>query len=121
MSVGIDTKSFTITDTKWIERLVAAVFVMSVIDGIMTLYWVLMRVAEEANPLMDYLLTLHPALFMAVKIGLVSLGTTLLWRYRFRPFAMVGTGLCFMVYAAILVAHFGAAVTLIQRAAFLSS
>ena len=82
---------------------------MSVIDGILTLIWVLMRYAEEANPLMNYFLQLHPTLFMLVKIGLVALGTSLLWRYRLQPLAVAGVSVCFVVYAVILLVHLNAA------------
>lgn len=107
--LDLESGSLSYQQIRWIERLVASVFVMSVVDGILTLVWVLMHYAEEANPLMNYFLQVHPTLFMLVKIGLVALGTSLLWRYRLQPLAIAGVSFCFVVYAAILVVHLSAA------------
>lgn len=65
----------------------------------------LSNLAEEANPLMNYLLTQGPVLFMLVKLVLVTFGSTLLWRYRHRGLAMVGIIACFSTYYAIFVHH----------------
>ncbi len=67
---------------RWLEYIAAATFILCVLDGIMTVIWVLTEHAEEANPMMDHLLNMHPLLFMVVKMTLTALGIVLLWRYR---------------------------------------
>ncbi len=86
----------------------AWIYVLSVIDGMLTIYWVLSDLAVEANPLMDHLLTKDPVLFMFVKIVLVALGVTLLWRQRNRPLALAGIFICFFIYSTIMVHHLSA-------------
>ena len=80
-------------------------YFLSIADGILTIFWTKSNLATEANPLMDQLLIYHPVLFMAVKIALVSLGITLLWRLRFHPLATLGIVLSFAVYCIIIIHH----------------
>ena len=88
---------------KWLEGVIAAVFVLSILDGVMTLIWVFTGHAAESNPVMDYLIWLHPLAFMAVKIVLVALSCVLLYRLRRNQLAVVGIFVAFIVYYAIVV------------------
>jgi uncharacterized membrane protein YqjE len=52
-----------------------------------------MGIAEEANPIMAYLISIDPMLFVVTKLTLVSLACLLLWRIRQRTkavWALVG-------------------------------
>ncbi len=93
---------------KWLEGIVAAVFTLNVIDGVLTIIWLITERASESNPLMDNLFQVHPVLFIIVKIALVLLGTALLWRLRRHPMAVVAIFLAFIVYYAILIYHLSA-------------
>lgn len=88
---------------KWLEGVIAALFILSVLDGVMTLIWVFTGVARESNPFMDYLIWLHPAAFMVVKIALVALGALLLYRLRTNRLAVIGIFVAFIIYYAIVV------------------
>lgn len=88
---------------KWLGGVIAAVFILNVLDGVMTLIWVFTGHARESNPVMDYLIWLHPAAFMAVKISLVALGALLLYRLRTNRLAVIGIFVAFIVYYAIVV------------------
>lgn len=55
---------------------------LNVLDGLLTLTWMNMQVAEEANPLMAYLIDASPSLFLFTKILAVSLSCLILWYYR---------------------------------------
>ena len=69
-----------------VRRLLTLLIALNIFDAIMTLIWTHYSIAEEANPLMMYLLEIHPALFLFIKITLVLLGVGLLWRIRqFKP------------------------------------
>lgn len=90
---------------RWLKGIIATVFVFNVLDGLLTIYWIVTGQATEANPLMEEVLDISPALFMAVKLGLVGLGSILLWRTRDSPVAVVSVFLLFMVYYFLLLYH----------------
>jgi hypothetical protein len=83
----------------WLERIIRWIVVLNVLDAIITLYWVETRQATEANPV----------LFVVVKVGMVALGTALLWRLRKRRTAVVGIFVAFLVYYFVLLYHLRAA------------
>ncbi len=62
--------------------LAAALLVLNLLDGMITLAVVYSGVGIEANPLMAAVLSAGPVWFMLAKTGLVSLGVLLLWRLR---------------------------------------
>lgn len=90
---------------RWLAGVVKAVVVMNVIDAVLTLYWVRGGFATEANPLMEQIVTHNGLLFVVCKIALVVLGSTLLWRYRRTPLAVLGIFAAFLVYYAVLLMH----------------
>lgn len=93
----------------WLERIIRWIVVLNVLDAIITLYWVETRQATEANPLMERVMLAHPVLFVVVKVGMVAVGTTLLWRLRKRRTAVVGIFVAFLVYYFVLLYHLRAA------------
>jgi hypothetical protein len=93
---------------RFVERLVYAVLVLNLIDAVMTMIWVLRGDATEANPMMEVVLREHPVLFVATKLGLVSLGSYLLWQHRRKGAAVIAIFVAFLVYYAILTVHLGA-------------
>jgi hypothetical protein len=90
---------------RWLHGIVKAVIVLNVLDAIFTLLWVQTGLANEANVLLQDLVSNHTVLFMVVKLVLVSLGSILLWRYRKHPFAVAGLFLVFLAYYSILLYH----------------
>lgn len=103
-----DDRVGTARQHRLVERLVQAVLVLNLIDAVMTMIWVLRGDATEANPMMDLVLREHPVLFVVTKLGLVSLGSYLLWRHRRKGAAVVAIFVAFLVYYAILTIHLGA-------------
>ena len=89
----------------WLRSIVGVVFILNVIDGVLTLFWVFTEKAEEANPLMAELINLHPVLFITGKMLLVLLGSLLLWKLRERPVAVISIFFVFMVYYFVLLYH----------------
>ena len=98
---------------KWLEGIVKAVLVMNLFDALMTLWWVSSGLATEANPFLEQIVTEHGFLFVVSKISLVILGTTLLWRYRTRPLAVIGIFAAFLVYYEVVLIHLSFASLLI--------
>ncbi len=88
---------------------------MNLLDAILTLLWVRAGFAIEANLLLREIVDHHAILFVVGKLGLVSLGTALLWRRRTHPVAVVGIFLVFLAYYLILLYHFHFASILIKQ------
>jgi hypothetical protein len=98
---------------RWLEGIVKAVLVMNLFDAVMTLWWVSSGLATEANPFLEQIVTEHGFLFVVSKISIVILGTTLLWRYRTRPLAVLGIFAAFLVYYEVFLIHLSFASLLI--------
>lgn len=90
---------------RWLEGIVKGTLVLNLLDALFTLFWVVNGLAQEANPLLDEIVQQHPLAFVTAKLGLVSLGSLLLWRYRHRPLAVVGIFVAFLAYYGLLLIH----------------
>ncbi len=73
---GIEGASFHITPAA------VLLLVLNLLDGLFTLTFLQLDVAEELNPLMRMAYEHSPLAFMAVKVTIVSLGLTLLCLHR---------------------------------------
>ena len=93
-----------------LKILVGALIVLNMLDGVLTIGWIQSGRAVEANPLMDILLGIHPVLFMLIKLLLVCLGVSLLWRLRTNTTAVFSIHLCFIAYSFIFLYHVGGGV-----------
>ena len=90
---------------EWLKGIIGALFSFNVLDGILTIHWILERRASEANPLMASLIDVHPVLFMTGKLTLVLLGSVLLWRLRRQPLAVCSLFAVFLVYYFVILYH----------------
>ena len=61
--------------------------------------------AAEANPLIEQLVNEHAVGFVAVKLGLVGMGSWLLWKRRESPLAVVAIFVAFVTYYGVAVYH----------------
>jgi hypothetical protein len=84
----------------------AAILILNLIDGVVTLAVIHSGAAEEANPLMAMSLNWGDVEFMLVKLGLVSLGVSLLWRMRNNRYAAVAMASLTGVYGLVFLYHF---------------
>ncbi len=100
---------------RWLHGIVKAVLVLNLIDALLTLVWVRSGLAREANPLIDQLVNEHAVVFVLVKLGLVSLGSWLLWHRRKRPAAVVAIVAAFLAYYFVLLYHLQYASGLLQH------
>jgi glucan phosphoethanolaminetransferase (alkaline phosphatase superfamily) len=100
---------------RWLSGIVKTLLVLNLLDALFTLVWVRSGLALEANTLIDELVNEHAVGFVAVKLGLVALGSWLLWRRRRRPVAVVGIFVAFMAYYLILLYHVQYAANLISH------
>ena len=90
---------------RWLRGVVESVIVLNLLDAILTLLWVRLGMAEEANTLMRDLVNDQALAFVLAKIGLVSLGSILLWRNRHRALAVVAIFVSFLAYYFVFLYH----------------
>lgn len=94
----------TSLETSLKGRLVA-LLLLNLVDGLFTLVFLQLHLAEEANPLMAAAYAGSPALFLTLKLVLVQGGALLLWATRTctaaRAALLAGLGL----YAGIVAYH----------------
>lgn len=90
---------------RWLHGVVKVVLVLNLLDAVFTLFWVGAGLAHEANPLLADLVNEAPVAFALVKLGLVGLGSLVLWRLRQRPMAVVAIFAAFLAYYAVLLHH----------------
>lgn len=95
----------TLEHFRWLQGMVKSVLVLNLLDALFTLLWVRAGLAREANPLIDRLVNENAVGFVLVKLGLVGLGSWLLWNRRQRPFAVIAIVAAFLVYYFILLYH----------------
>jgi hypothetical protein len=100
---------------RWLQGIVKAVLVLNLLDALFTLVWVRSGLATEANPLIAQLVTGHAVVFVVIKLGLVSLGSWLLWQRRQRPAAAIAIVAVFLVYYLILLYHLQYASGLVRQ------
>jgi hypothetical protein len=90
---------------RWLDGVVKTVLVLNLIDAVLTLLWVRLGLAREANALVRDLVEQHALAFVLVKLALVGLGSWLLWRRREHPLAVIGIFAAFLAYYAVLLLH----------------
>ena len=79
--------------------------VFNIIDALYTLMWIQNGLAVEANPIMNSALSMGPGTFLIVKVLMVTLGLTLLWRLRASSFARIALIIPALFYSAIIGTH----------------
>lgn len=100
---------------RWLQGIVKALLVLNLLDAILTLIWVRSGLAREANPLIAQLVNEHAVGFVLVKLGLVGLGSWVLWHWRERPAAVIAIVAAFFTYYLILLYHIQYASGLVRQ------
>lgn len=88
-----------------LDKALLFLFSLNLLDALFTIFWISIGMAEEANPLMEIVLSLGPAVFLSIKLTLVSLGSALLWRLKHKGFAIVSVLSLLIVYCMITCWH----------------
>ena len=89
----------------WLKGIVAALLVLNLLDGGITIYWIFSGMATEANPFMAELINRSPVLFIIGKLSLVFLGSYLLWHRRDHAMSVVALFFVFILYYLVLLYH----------------
>ena len=85
--------------------IVILISVLSLIDGTMTLCWVLFTDATELNPIMKPLIDCHPIIFLVIKTGTVTFFLIILWIFRKNRLARIGLNLLLVIYFSVVIYH----------------
>ena len=78
------------------------VLLLNIADAILTSAFVGNAVAVEMNPLMGALLEYGIAPFVFVKLLVIVLSLSVLWKYRKKRIARIGAALCVFTYAILI-------------------
>ncbi len=98
----------------WLHGIVKTVLVLNLLDAIFTLVWVRWGFAREANLMIDRLVESHAVAFIGVKLGLVGMGSWLLWQKRDHASAVIAIFIAFLAYYLVLLYHIQHAATLVR-------
>jgi hypothetical protein len=99
---------------RWLHGIVKTVLVLNLLDALFTLVWVRGGFAREENLMIDGLVERHAVAFIAVKLGLVGMGSWLLWQRRNHATAVVAVFIAFVTYYLVLLYHVQYAATLVR-------
>lgn len=79
--------------------------VLNLLDAVFTYVWVSLGMAKEANPFMDYLITLSPTLFLLYKIFIVNLCVLILYKAKNKMLCKILTFPLTALYLWVLSIH----------------
>lgn len=80
------------------------IFWLNALDGVFTALWLILGVAEEANPLLKPFVN-NVIYFIVLKVTWPSLMLTVLWHFRENGFADVGSQILAFVYIVVTFYH----------------
>ncbi len=86
-------------------KVIAATFLLSTLDAVLTIVEVENGWAHETNALMGMFLSIHPVLFFLVKSVMVAMCLHFLWEKRNYTLARGGVLTCFAVYSGLIGYH----------------
>ncbi len=105
-SGGVQEWSFPEAGTDWqLSWAAAALLVLNLLDGLFTLWFLQLGVAEEANPLMRAAYEHSPVAFMMLKLAVVHAGVALLTLGGQATAARVALKAGMLLYAGIVAYH----------------
>ena len=92
-----------------IYTILCVVFVLNIVDATLTLAWIDLGIAVEANPIMEYALNLGRGWFLAIKIVAIGASCAILASLRnYRSAKLVALLAC-CLYVALIVFHLAGA------------
>lgn len=92
-------------DSGWNIICLKALLVLNLLDAVFTYVWVSLGLAEEANPLMDIIISFSPTAFIIYKVFVVNICVLLLWKVRAQRLCKILCMPLAMVYLWVLIVH----------------
>ena len=90
---------------RWLYGIIKVFLILNLLDALLTIVWVQTGLAQEANPLMEPLVSNHAVLFILTKTALGSVAAWLLWEYRHRAYVVISAFSAFIAYYAVFLQH----------------
>lgn len=81
-------------------------FLLNLMDAVLTIFWVRNGFATEGNHLMATLLDIGDVPFLGVKIAIGAVTAFVLWRWKDYRIARYGLTLSLAVYIGLMAIHF---------------
>lgn len=81
-------------------------FILNLLDGVLTIYWVHNGFASESNQLMARLLEVGYVPFLAVKIAVGAIASLVLWHWGNFSLARYGLLTVLTIYIGLMGVHF---------------
>lgn len=94
---------------------IKGLLVLNLLDGLFTLAFLQLALAEELNPLMRAAWNDSPLTFMALKLGVVQLGVWILWLHEELRIVRLAVLLAFGLYAGVVLYHLSFLAVLVLR------
>ena len=93
--------------SKWrkVKILVGSLVLLNLFDAGLTWLWIDLKIAEEANWLLRGLVEFHQVAFVTVKMMIVCLALTFIWKHRNNRLATPGLVVACSVYSLLFVYH----------------
>ena len=85
-----------------LASLLAGLWLLNILDFLLTREALGRGVAVEVNAVMGYFLTLGPLASAAFKVGVVTLGVAVLWRLRRHRVTLAATALATALYTGVV-------------------
>ena len=104
-TAGIRRFNTATTDSFWVIGVASLLLLLNLTDGLFTLTFLQLGVAEELNPLMRVAYERSPLLFMGLKLAIVGTGVALLCAHHEHRLAQWALKAGLGLYAAINVYH----------------
>jgi|TARA_Y100000310_G_C20700775_1_gene829659 hypothetical protein len=89
------------------------ILIMNLVDALATLLWIRLGIAEEDNPIMEFVLEINESAFILIKTALVVLSIFLLWRMKDFASARILTIPVFLIYSYVTILHLSAALNVL--------
>jgi|TARA_R110000824_G_scaffold21150_4_gene79125 hypothetical protein len=78
------------------------VLILNILDAALTSFVISNAMAVEANPIMGAILEYGIVPFVVVKLGVISLSLRVLWVFKDRKLAQIGTAVCIVCYSCLI-------------------
>jgi hypothetical protein len=80
-------------------------FLLNLLDAVLTIYWVRNGIATEGNQLMAMLLDIGNTPFLVVKVGIGAITALVLWNWGHLRLAKIGLAVTLSLYICIMGFH----------------
>ena len=78
------------------------VLILNILDAALTSFVISNAMAVEANPIMGAILEYGIVPFVVVKLSVILLSLKVLWIFKDRKIAQIGTGICIVCYSCLI-------------------